>query len=141
MLKLIMDQIKYKFIKGGKKNNYKTEIVNYYNRYFPKNSNLLVMEKSSFFFIAKRDQKIIGIMRVLTDYSRYAFLLDLIVRKVERNNGVGKHLVNLVIKYCQKEKIKHIILTTDPRAKWLTHFYQKLGFKKVKNQTLMEYGL
>lgn len=79
------------------------------------------------------------ITRILTDYSRYALLLDLIVRKTERNKGIGKKLVKLAKNYCKKKGIKKLILTTDPKTNWLTDFYQKLGFKVIKDQSLMEF--
>jgi|SRR3989338_6802865 len=131
--------ISYKRIEGKYKTRYFKQIVNFYNRYFPEDSNTLIAKNSSIFWLAIKNRETIGITRILTDYSRNAILIDLIIRKAERNRGVGKHLVNLVSEYCQKKGIKHLILTTDPRHDWLTNFYKKLGFKLVTDQSLMEF--
>lgn len=115
------------------------KIVEFYNRYFPKESNKTIAKNCAAFFIAQRGREFIGICRLLTDFSRYALLLDLIVRKAERNRGVGKTLAKMAVSYCQNKKIQHLILTTDARVDWLTSFYQKLGFKIIDNQALMEF--
>lgn len=131
---------KYILIQNNKKNSYRKKIANFYNKYFPEESNIDVTNNTHFFVVALKEKEIIGVVRVLTDYSRYALLLDLIVKKSERNQGVGKQLVKLVTKYHQDNKIRHLILTTDSRFKWLSSFYKKLGFRKIRNQALMEYN-
>lgn len=119
---------------------YKTDLVNFYDRYFPKESNKIMAKNCPVFFVAIRNNELIGACRLLTDFSRYALLLDLIVRKTERNKGIGKNLVKQVTSYCKDQKIHHLILTTDSRVAWLTDFYQKLGFQVVSNQSLMEFS-
>lgn len=130
----------YKRIEGKDRIRYFKEIVEFYDHYFPGESNRKITKNSTVFWIAEKNKEIIGATRILTDYSRDAFFLDLIVRKTERNQGIGKHLVGLVAAYCQKKGIKHLILTTDPRHKWLVDFYKKLGFKLITNQSLMEFS-
>jgi len=87
-----------------------------------------------------KKNEIVGACRIITDFSRYAFLLDLIVRKKERRKGIGTELAKLASQYCKKKKVKKLILTTDPRLDWLTDFYTKSGFKIVKNQSLMQFS-
>lgn len=140
MLKYAVGETIFKLICGKDKNKFKKEIINFYNRYFPEESNILIANNSSVFFIAKKNKEIIGATRLITDNSRYALLLDLIVRKSERDKGIGKKILVLVKNYCNDQKIKHLILTTDPRYPWLTNFYKKSGFKIIKNQSLMEYS-
>ena len=131
--------ITYKRIEERERKQHFKNIVNFYNRYFPEESNKKIAKNSGVFWVARKNGEIVGIVRILTDYSRYALLLDLIVRKIERNQGIGKHLVNLASEYCKKKGIKHLILTTDPRFDWLTNFYKKSGFRLVTDQSLMEF--
>lgn len=133
-------KISYKVIEKRNLPQFKSSLVNFYNRYFPEESNRLVVENSSVFFVAVERNKIIGVCRIITDFSRYALLLDLIVRKTARGQGMGKNLVKLASAYCKNKKIKHLILTTDPRFSWLKDFYTQLGFNVVKNQSLMEFS-
>jgi len=130
----------YKIIEQKRLSEFKSKLINYYNRYFPKESNSIVVPNSSVFFAAFKNGEIVGACRIITDFSRYALLLDLIVRKKERRKGIGTQLAKLACQYCQKKRIKKLILTTDPRLNWLTKFYTKLGFKKIKNQTLMQFS-
>ena len=134
-----MDQLKYVLVENNNKVKYKGKIINYYNHYFPEESNKLIVKNSTVFWLAKKNNKIVGILRMLTDYSRYALLLDLIVKKAERKQGIGKKLVKLAEEYCINKQIKHLILTTDPHFNWLIDFYKELRFKVLKNQSLMEF--
>lgn len=133
------EEIKYQLVEKEIFPQYKKKLINYYNRYFPKESNRITIPNSTVYFIAIRGEKLIGVCRLLTDFSRYALLLDLIVRKAERNKGIGKTLVRLVNTYAKEKQIKHLILTTDSRYNWLTDFYRKLGFRVITEQSLMEY--
>jgi len=131
--------ISYKAIEKSSLPHFEAALISFYNRYFPEKSNKLAVENSSVCFVALKKNEIIGACRIITDYSRYALLLDLIVRKSERRKGIGSHLTKLACRYCQKKKIKKLILTTDPRSNWLTSFYTKSGFKIIKNQSLMQF--
>jgi len=132
--------ISYKVIEKSKLPRFKLQLVSFYNRYFSKNSNKIAIQNSSVCFIALKKNEIVGACRIITDFSRYAFLLDLIVRKKERRKGIGTELAKLASQYCKKKKVKKLILTTDPRLDWLTDFYTKSGFKIVKNQSLMQFS-
>lgn len=131
--------VSYKIIEQKRLSEFEPELINYYNRYFPKESNKIAIPNSTIYFIAIRKEELIGVCRLLTDFSRFALLLDLIVRKVERNKGIGKTLVRLVSAYAKEKQIKHLILITDSRNNWLTDFYRKLGFRVITEQSLMEY--
>ena len=133
------NKITYLTIEKDNLGQNEAKIAGFYNRYFPEKSNKIIAKNCAAFFIAQRNQEFIGVGRLLTDFSRYALLLDLIVRKIERNKGTGKTLVKRAISYCQSKKIQHLILTTDTRADWLTGFYQKLGFKVENDRVLMEF--
>lgn len=127
----------YKTITAKNINQYKRKIIDFYNHYFPEESNRLITKNSSVFFIATENKEIIGCCRLLTDFSRNAILFDLIVRKAKRNQGIGKKLTKEAIKYCKSKFIKKIYLMTDPRRKWLKNLYQKTGFCLAPNQILM----
>lgn len=131
--------IYYRSFETKQKNKYTKHVIDFYNRYFSQKSNIKIVKNSSVFWIAIKNKEIVGVTRLLTDYSRNAFLLDLIVKKSERNQKIGRHLVNQVSEYCNKKKIEHLYLFTDPRYTWLIEFYKKLGFKLTTNQFLMEF--
>lgn len=79
--------ISYKVIKKSSLPDFETSLISFYNRYFPEKSNELVVKNSSVCFVALKKNEIVGVCRIITDYSRYALLLDLIVRKKERERN------------------------------------------------------
>lgn len=99
-----------------------------------------VIKNTSIICICEKDKEIIGIMRVLTD-TKSAIIYDFVVRKIDRNKGIGTKLINRVIKALKEIGINKICLTTDPRNPWLVKYYEKLGFKNPKKEYYMVYGI
>jgi N-acetylglutamate synthase-like GNAT family acetyltransferase len=128
----------YKIINNKNLPKYRKQVIQFYNRYFPEESNQVVVKNSPLLFIAIINNKIIACCRLLTDFSRYGILFDLIVKKSKRNQGIGKTLCQKALIYCQEHKIKKLFIVTDLQIKWLSDFYQKIGFKKAKNQLLLK---
>ena len=137
----MLETIAYKIIEKKDLPQIEQNLLDFYNRYFPNKSNQIIIKNCSVFFVAIKNNEVIGVCRMLTDFSRYAVLLDLIVRKLERKKGIGSQITRMATSYCKNKNIKHLILTTDPRDSSLTSFYQKLGFKIVTNQFLMEFSV
>lgn len=82
------------------------------------------MINHSTLLISAWDQdKIVGYIRVLTDYGDVAYVADLAVDKDYWDNGIGRELMNQVIELVGTEI--HIVLLASELAK---DYYSKLGF-------------
>ena len=85
---------------------------------------------------------IVGAGRILTDFNRFAFFVDLNVSKSYRRRGIGTQLIKNMLNECIKINItRYIELSTDPKSPWLEEFYTKLGFSKDSDSTHMRYHL
>ncbi len=95
--------------------------------------------KDSFAFavvINKKTGKAIGMGRILSDGISDAYIQDLVVLKEFRNKGIGKKLVDSLIKYCKSKNISWIALIAEPNQ---DDFYKKIGFKKMEKYIPMKY--
>jgi len=133
-----MKKVKYKTVEKNNLSDYKKQILEFYNHYFPEESNQRIADNSSVFFLALEGDLVIGCTRLLTDFSRNGLLFDLILWKERRNKGIGSQLSKNVMKFCEDKNIKKLYLMTDPRYKWLKDFYLNLGFSVVKDQVLFK---
>lgn len=95
-----------------------------FNKYARKND--VICNYSPFTFVAKEDNKIIGI---ITGHSYYEeiYIGDLIVLEEYRNKKIGSMLVKAVEEYFADKKFKNINLTTYGFQ--APKFYEKCGFK------------
>ena len=94
-----------------------------FNKYATKND--ITCNYKSFNFIAKEDEKVIGI---ITGHSYYkeVHITDLIVFEEYRNKHIGTKLVKEVENYYKDKEFENINLTTyDFQA---PEFYKKCGF-------------
>jgi len=95
--------------------------------------------KGSFAFavvVDKKTKKTIGMGRILSDGFSDAYIQDLVMLKEFRNEGIGKKLVESLIKFCKSKNISWIALIAEPNQ---DDFYKKNGFKKMKNYIPMKY--
>jgi GNAT superfamily N-acetyltransferase len=69
----------------------------------------------------------IGILRVITDYSTFAYLCDFIIDEKFRNQGLGGWLLNSVLNHQKLKKIKRWILITKDAHE----FYRKFEFTNL----------
>jgi predicted N-acetyltransferase YhbS len=81
-----------------------------------KNANLIVT--------ARKDGKLIGVARSITDFAYCTYLSDLAVDIDYQNQGIGKKLIEETKKGAPQTKI---ILLSAPAA---VDFYPKIGMKK-----------
>lgn len=83
-----------------------------------------MLEQSSYFVTVKHDNQLVGLIRALTDGISIVYIQDLLVLPEYQNKGVGKQLLNYVLK--QYNGVRQIVLTTDndPTKKY---FYEKSG--------------
>lgn len=67
----------------------------------------------------------LGIGRVITDYARYAFIVDVIVLAKRRSAGIGTAIMNEIISECRRLGIDSVNLWPSIGK---APFYEKLGF-------------
>ncbi len=81
--------------------------------------------KHSVCFGVYHEGKQIGFSRVVTDYSEFASLWDVIIEEEYRRRGIGKALMKYVFAHPQLQAIfRWFLMTEDAHG-----LYQKYGFK------------
>lgn len=96
------------------------------------------VENSAIICLALENEKIIGAVRAISDFSRHSLIVDLIVKKEHRKKGIGTKLLKSIISELRKENVENIGLTTDPKYDWLVDFYRKNGFEELKKGKYLE---
>ena len=89
------------------------------------------IEHSSCFGVFKHDHQV-GFARVISDFTIYAYLLDVFILEHDRGNGLGKFLMDCIMQYPELQNIKRWMLGTEDAH----GLYQRYGFtalKKVEN--------
>ncbi len=71
--------------------------------------------------------RVIGFVRVLTDYTFKALIFDVIVDEATRGQGLGQEIVSRIIRHPDLQKVQSFELYCPER---LVPFYEKQGFVK-----------
>ena len=82
--------------------------------------------------------KAVGMGRVISDGISDAYIQDLVVLLKYRGHGIGKKLVDFLIKQCLSKGIVWIGVIAEPGSDKL---YRGLGFKPMKDHIPMLYQL
>lgn len=77
------------------------------------------------FYYSNNQKRLIGFARATSDNSFNATIWDVVIHPKFQNQGLGKALMNQVIKYLRYCDISTITLFADPQV---TKFYKHLGF-------------
>jgi GNAT superfamily N-acetyltransferase len=85
--------------------------------------------ENSLCFGVYHGDKQISFGRMITDYSTFAYLCDVIINEEYRGQGIGKALVNYIIEYPALQEVKTMLLTTSDAHK----LYEKYGFANLEN--------
>ena len=111
-------------MKIDRRKNYYIVLDTEFNKYASKNG--VTCNYQPFNFIAKEDDKVIGI---ITGHSYYkeVHIGDLIIFEEYRNKHIGTQLVNTVENYYKNKGFENINLTTY--AFQAPEFYKKCGFE------------
>ena len=99
------------------------------------------MIAGSFIFAVVVDttsDKAVGMGRVISDGISDAYIQDLVVLPKYRDHGIGKKLVDSLIKQCLSNGIVWIGVIAEPGSDKL---YRGLGFKPMKDHIPMLYQL
>nr|YP_009394453.1 hypothetical protein [Vertebrata thuyoides]ARW63015.1 hypothetical protein [Vertebrata thuyoides] len=79
----------------------------------------------SIFYYEGKNKRLIGFARVTSDGSFNATIWDVVVHPKFQGNGLGKLLMNEIIKELRKDDISTITLFADPEV---VKFYKHIGF-------------
>lgn len=130
---------KFQTITKSEITQYKEKLIEFFTAFRYIEDYPLAIDNSAFISVCWLDEKIVGAGRVVSDLSRFAFIVDLNVKKAHQNKGIGKHIVKDMVQICLDAKIRYIELSTDPKHDWLEDFYKRIGFDKVTDSSLMEW--
>ncbi|MFO7869409.1 MAG: GNAT family N-acetyltransferase [Bacteroidales bacterium] len=85
--------------------------------------------------VAKKDDNIVGLLNVQLSFAffangEYGIINELYVKPEYRKDGVGKLLIDAVLKIGEEKKWKRIDVTAPRGDEWkkTVHFYEKNGF-------------
>ena len=97
-----------------------------------------VNSESEWFVARDNDSNLLGIGRLITDYVRYAFIVDVIIKEEHRKKGVGTSIMNAVIAECRALDIDSVNLWPSEGK---VSFYERLGFYSLpSSQPHMKLG-
>ena len=74
-----------------------------------------------------KNEKQVGFLRLITDYSSYSYLADFFINKELRGQGVGKRFMDEFLNHEQIIGIKRLSLSTSDKQ----GFYNSLGFNNL----------
>ena len=74
--------------------------------------------------------------RIISDGISDAYIQDLVIYHKYRGKGIGKKLVNALLKHCLSNGLLWIVLIAEPGQ---YEFYLPLGFKTMKDHVPMKY--
>ena len=83
-----------------------------------------ICDNANLIITARKDEKLIGVARSITDFAYCTYLSDLAVDTEYQNQGIGKRLIEETKKAAPQAKI---ILLSAPAA---VKYYPKIGMKK-----------
>ena len=118
---------------------FKEKLMIFFGQFRYKEDYSSAIDNSAFICVCFDGEKIVGASRVVSDLSRFAFIVDLNVNENYQKQGIGKQILENMVQACLDANIRYIELSTDPSSPWLEDFYTKIGFIKVEGSALMEW--
>lgn len=95
-----------------------------------------IVQNTYAFAVAKEQNKIIGMGRVISDGVSDAYIQDVYVDLAHRGKGVGKAIIDKLVNHLKKNKILWIGLIGNPGTE---SFYKPLGFERMPEYVPMKY--
>lgn len=90
-----------------------------------------VLKNSLYTIVAVKDKQVVGMGRLVGD-GIYYMVVDVVVHPACQKNGIGSKIVNMLIRYAEKETPpggrSSIQLIAEKRKE---AFYEKMGFKAI----------
>jgi len=117
------EQIKALFVEGG-----------WWNEENDKNELFVdsLIKSTYLFAVAKYEDQIVGMGRVLSEGISDAYIQDVVVLKAFRKRGIGGGIIRMLLKELIARKISWIGLISVPGAE---DFYKEIGFEVMKDYT------
>jgi GNAT superfamily N-acetyltransferase len=85
--------------------------------------------QNSLVFGVYEGDKQIGVARVVTDYSIFAYLCDVFIREEYRAHGLGKWLIETILEHPDlKEMRRWVLVTSDAHE-----LYRRYGFTSIED--------
>ncbi len=72
------------------------------------------------------DHQLVGFGRIITDYTTYAYICDVVVEEAHRKRGLGDALIKEMMSHPELQGLKTWALRTTEEAR---RIYEKKGFK------------
>lgn len=95
------------------------------------------LKRGLFSVVAKDNDKIIGMGRLVGDGFMYCYIQDVRVLPQYQNKGIGKAIVNKLLDYAYQNGIPNTGISIGlTSAKGKESFYEKLGFIKQPNDNM-----
>ena len=88
------------------------------------------MQGSSHVVTARKDGRLVGLARVVSDGATIAYLQDVLVHPEEQGQGLGKRLVTDAL--APFDAVRQQVLLTDDEPGQRA-FYQSLGFAEIRD--------
>jgi len=88
-----------------------------------------MLKNTSLLATAWDENKLIGSARLLTDFVRWGNIYDVVVHREFQGRGIGSRLIREILQHPSVQKVRTFWLGTADKAE----FYEKLGFRHVKN--------
>ena len=82
--------------------------------------------------VVHEDDRLIGRARAISDDASVVFVQDILVRPSHQGKGLGRALVNAILK--RYSHVRQKVLLTDDRPEQL-RFYESLGFRNTRSLT------
>jgi GNAT superfamily N-acetyltransferase len=93
--------------------------------------------KNSLFVLSIwKKEKLIGLIRIIGDGITIIYIQDILVLPEYQNNGLGKVLMNEVLKKYRSVRQKVLLAQNE---EYLDHFYTSIGFSDSKLQNCTAY--
>lgn len=137
---LARSEIRFIVLEKNHFEDYNRQILDFYENRFVNPFTQVTIDNSALICLAMDGKNIVGALRVISDLTRHAEIVDLNVRKAYRRQKVGTRLIQLALDYLVKNKVNNIGLTTEHGVDWLPDFYKKIGFTELENSVYLEYN-
>ena len=95
-----------------------------------------IVEDSALFAGAFFKKKLIGMGRALSDLASDAYIQDVTVLKEFRGQGIGRKIIEALIKELKKKNVDWIGLIAEPGT---ASFYTEIGFDILKDHVPLRY--
>ena len=84
--------------------------------------------------VVKRDGRLIGSVSFVGEDNGVGRLRYVYLEPDERNKGIGKYMINLIVDMAREHGYKHLWLSTYNILEVARHVYSRVGFVKTKEE-------